>query len=166
MDTTKEKLTKELRELRLEIQQFCTKFESSNKKIQQQKTTLEENSKQLADFELLKQDLEQYKERLGVSNTQNFDKDVIISELKLQLEKISKERDVKVNDLKAHLDKLMREHDIVLTDLRYTTHNYVLLEVIPLFYWLYCIIFGQIKKCLFSIETNSTKCQKRKLSFN
>ena len=73
----------------------------------------------------MKQDLEQYKERLGVSNTQNFDKDVIISELKLQLEKISKERDVKVNDLKAHLDKLMREHDIVLTDLRYLhqTHS-------------------------------------------
>ena len=124
MDTTKEKLTKELRELRLEIQQFCTKYESSNKKIQQQKTTLDENSKQLADFELLKQDLEQYKERLGVSNTQNFDKDVIISELKLQLEKISKERDVKVNDLKAHLDKLMREHDIVLTDLRYLHHTH------------------------------------------
>ena len=37
MDTTKEKLTKELRELRLEIQQFCTKYESSNKKIQQQR---------------------------------------------------------------------------------------------------------------------------------
>ena len=106
---TRDKLNNGLGELRRKFQKFYNEYETSQHEISQQKKTIKENSDKLAELVQLKLEMDRYKERLSISETQNYDKDVIIGELKLQLDKFKTEKDAKIIELKKQIEELVKQ---------------------------------------------------------
>jgi len=106
---TRDKLNNGLAELRKKFQKFYNEYETSQHEIRQQKNTIKENSDKLAEFVQMKLEMDRYKERLSISETQNFDKDVIIGELKLQLDKLKTEKDAKIIEFKKQIEELVKQ---------------------------------------------------------
>ena len=104
---TRNKLDNGLGELRSKFQKFYSEYKTAQHEIGQQKKTIKENSDKLAELVQLKIEMDRYKERLSISETQNFDKDVIIGELKLQLDKLKTEKDVKIIELNKQIEELI-----------------------------------------------------------
>ena len=106
---TRNKLDNGLGELRSKFQKFYSEYKTAQHEIGQQKKTIKENSDKLAELVQLKIEMDRYKERLSISETQNFDKDVIIAELKLQLDKLKTEKDVKIIELNKQIEELISQ---------------------------------------------------------
>ena len=106
---TRNKLNNGLGELRSKFQKFYSEYKTAQHEIGQQKKTIKENSDKLAELVQLKIEMDRYKERLSISETQNFDKDVIIGELKLQLDKLKTEKDAKIIEFKKQIEELVKQ---------------------------------------------------------
>ena len=119
MERNKEgKIQGEMNDLRAKFRRFCKAYENLHEKSRIQELAIEENTKFMLEFQVLKRDFDQMKERLNVAETQNFDKDVKIGELKNQLEKLSKEKEVKLSQLQSEVDKLRQEKSAILLELK------------------------------------------------